>query len=206
MHTACCVQQLQMHTCAVSTFISICCVPSPPAPPAMPAINRRQYQGDWSSWVFYGTHHFWQRAQSEPWHASELIIQRLHLAGLECPSEACSADICAGILALKHGPMATSLSTAELTVEFNAFKARDNACITPHIKHTKNFGLSTATAHVLVLFALCARSPYPFRSGARQAACRCQQRQDGARGLHHNPPSLANRAACFAPSCGEEIV
>ena len=64
----------------------------------MPAINRRQYQGDWSSWVFYGTHRFWQRAQSEPWHASELIIQRLHLAGLECPSEACSADIVCGHL------------------------------------------------------------------------------------------------------------
>ena len=136
--------------------------------------DRRQYQGDWSSWVFYGTNRFWHRAQSEPWHARELIIQRLFLAGLECPSEACSANIVSGILALKHGSMATSLSNAELQREFNEFKARDNACITPHIKHTKNFGLSTAT--VLVLFALCARSPYP------SLQARVKQLADGNKG------------------------
>ena len=93
----------------------------------MPAVNRRTYQGDWSSWVFYGTNRFWHRAQSEPWHAAELVIQRLFLAGLECPSEACSANIVSGILVLKHGQMATSLSNAELQMEFNAFKARGRA-------------------------------------------------------------------------------
>jgi hypothetical protein len=173
------------------------CVPSPPAMAAKD-VNRRGYQ-DWRNWPTYGTEPFWRRVRSEPWNTTELVVKRLSDAGLECPSEVCSATIAADIVALQHGRWAMSMPKTELQAQLTTFKVcRAIMHASPHTSSIQRISrLSTAT--VLVLFALCARSPYPFLSGAHQGACRCQQRQDAARGLHQNSPSLATRAVCFAP-------
>ena len=108
------------------------------------ALNRRVYQ-DYSAWQSYGTQAFWNDVRANPSLAGELVAQRLHIGGLQCPGESSSAEIAAGILVAQHGSSAAFIDDAEVERAFTSFKARSP--VHPCIAVTTAFACSVPRFH-----------------------------------------------------------